>query len=65
MWVASRRKGARLQRVFFPSEAGGKAFPGLHGEKVFQPDCAQFTCKAYGTDNPQLVLLKIQATSTD
>lgn len=63
-WVASRRKGSGLQTVFFPSKVGGKAFPELNGEKVFQPDCTGFTCKVNGTDNPQLALFKIQATST-
>ena len=62
-WVASQRKGAGLQTAFSPGKLGGKAFPGLNGEKVFQPDCMGFTCKANRMDNPQLALFKIQATS--
>lgn len=52
-----------MKTTFFPSKAGGKAFPGRNREKMFLPDGKGFTYKVNGIGNLQLAVFKIQATS--
>lgn len=52
-----------MKTSFFPSKAGGKAFPGCNREKMFLPDGKGFTYKVNGIGNLQLAVFKIQATS--